>query len=63
VLLFKVSGSLGTRTVTADRKGEWSVKFTDEPPVSGIHVIITEVEVDEDGRPLGPATRVTTTMR
>jgi len=63
VLLFKVSGSLGTRTVTVDRTGEWSVKFTDEPPVSGISVSITAVEVDQDGRPLSPATKVTTTIR
>lgn len=63
VLLFKVTGSLGTHTVTADRKGEWSVKFTDEPPVSGINVSITAVEVDEDNRPLAAATTVITTIR
>jgi hypothetical protein len=63
VLLFKVAGSLGTQTVTVDRKGEWAVKFTDEPPVSGINVSITAVEVDEDDRPLSAATRVTTTIR
>ncbi len=63
VLLFKVSGSLGTHTVTADRNGEWSVRFADEPPVSGITVSITAVEVDGDGRPAGAATKVTTTIR
>jgi hypothetical protein len=62
-LLFKVGGSLGTHTVTVDRKGEWSVKFTDEPPVSGLNVSITAVEVDEDDRPLAAATTVVTTIR
>ncbi len=63
VLLFKVAGSLGTHTVTANRNGEWSVKFTDEPPVSGINVSITAVEVDGDDQPLAAATTVITTIR
>jgi hypothetical protein len=63
VLLFKVNGSLGTRVVTADQNGKWSVKFSDEPPVFGVNVIITAVEVDGDGRTLSPATKVTTTIK
>lgn len=63
VLLFKVNGSLGTHVVTADQSGNWSAKFSDEPPVFGVNVTITAIEVDVEGRTLSAAARVTTTIK
>ncbi len=63
VLTFKINGSLGTHVVTADQGGNWAVKFSDEPPVFGIDVIITAVLVDGEGRTISSATKVTTTLK
>ena len=62
VLLFKVNGSLGTQVVVADQSGNWSVNFSQAPPVYGVTVVITAVTVDGDGRTTSPAAKVTTNL-
>ncbi|HKV45167.1 MAG TPA: copper amine oxidase N-terminal domain-containing protein [bacterium] len=62
VLLFKVDGSLGNQIVTADQSGNWSVEFTEKPPVYGLTVIITAAGVADDGRVISPVAKVTTTL-
>jgi hypothetical protein len=62
VLLFNVTGTLGTQVVTADQTGNWSAKFIQEPPVLGTTLTITAVAVDGDGRALSSVTIVTTTL-
>jgi len=63
ILTFKLNGSLGTHVVTADQGGNWSVKFSDEPPVFDVRVTITAVEVDGEGRAISSATTVTATLK
>jgi hypothetical protein len=63
VLLFQLNGTLGTSVVTADQGGTWSVRFSDSPPVYGVNIIITAVELDRDGQVVSPAAKVTTTIR
>ncbi|HET8999380.1 MAG TPA: stalk domain-containing protein [bacterium] len=63
VLLFQLTGTLGTQVVTADQSGNWSATFSESPPVYGIKVIITAVEVGVDGQAVTPAAKVTTTIR
>ena len=63
VLLFQLSGSLGTQVVTADQSGNWSATFSESPPVYGINVVITAVEVGVDGQAVTSAAKVTTTIR
>ena len=63
ILTFKLNGSLGTHVVTADQGGNWSVRFSDEPPVFDVRVTITAVEVDGEGRAISSATTVTATLK
>lgn len=63
VLLFQLTGTLGTQVVTADQSGNWSATFSESPPVYGIKVVIAAVEVDVDGQPVTSAAKVTTTIR
>src|SRR5579864_4292854 len=62
VLLFKVDGSLGNQTVTADQNGNWSAEFTEKPPVYGLTVVITAAAVADDGRVISPVAKVTATL-
>jgi hypothetical protein len=62
VLLFNVNGTLGSQVVTADQSGTWSAKFSQEPSVSGVTVVITAVAMDGSGQAPSPAVQVTTTL-
>ncbi|HEV2360007.1 MAG TPA: copper amine oxidase N-terminal domain-containing protein [bacterium] len=63
LLLFNVHGTLGTQTVTADANGNWSATFNQAPPVRGVNVTITAVQVDYTGTARSPSTTVDTTLQ
>jgi hypothetical protein len=63
MLLFQLNGTLGTQVVTADQSGNWSATVSESPPVYGINVVITGVEVGLDAQAVTPAAKVTTTIR
>lgn len=59
VLLFNVSGTLGSQTVTTDQNGNWTVTFSQEPAVrGGMNLTITAIAVDANGNAISSASTV-----